>query len=92
MDAVPATLRAHALPLVELFESRSVTPPHQTCGDECHAFEMYDARNAMVREAAYARARARRFEPHHELEDWLTAEHEVDASLFAQLAPVGFVG
>jgi hypothetical protein len=92
MDAVPATFPAHVIPLVELFASRSVTPLHETFGEECHAFEIYDTRNALVREAAYARALARRFEPHHELEDWLAAEHEVDASLFAELAPVGFVG
>ncbi len=53
---------------------------------------MYDARNAMVRETAYLRAQARGFEPGHELEDWLAAEHEVDACLFAEIAPVGFVG
>jgi hypothetical protein len=53
---------------------------------------MYGARNAMVRRAAYLRAQARGFEPGHELVDWLAAEHEVDASLFAKIAPVGFVG
>ncbi len=79
-------------PLIELFESRTQTTLHETCNAECHAFEMYELRNAMVRDAAYLRAEARGFEPGHELDDWLAAEHEVDARLFAKLAPVGFVG
>jgi hypothetical protein len=51
-----------------------------------------DARNAMVREAVYLRAQARGFQPAHELEAWLVAEHQVDALLFAKIAPVCFVG
>ncbi len=53
-------------------------------------FQMYDARNAIVREAAYLLAQGAGFEPGHELQDWLAAEHEVDALLFARIAPVGF--
>ena len=92
MDAEHQTHQDHTLALVELFENRALGTLHETCGAECHAFEIYDARNAMVREAAYLHARARGFEPGHELEDWLAAEHEVDARLFAEIAPVGFVG
>lgn len=78
--------------LTDLFKAHTNSTLHECLGDECHAFEMYDARNVMVREAAYLRAEARGFEPGHELEDWLAAEHEVDARLFARIAPVGFVG
>lgn len=92
MDAAHHTHHEPTLPLVELFETRTLGPLHATCSAECHAFEMYDARNVMVREAAYLRAQARGFEPGQELEDWLAAEHEVDARLFAEIAPVGFVG
>jgi len=79
-------------PLVDLFASRTQTVLHETCNAECHAFEIYELRNSMVRDTAYLRAEARGFEPGHELEDWLAAEHEVDARLFAKLAPLGFVG
>jgi hypothetical protein len=92
MHATSHTLEDHTIPLGELFKSRATTALHETCGDECHAFEMYDARNVEVRDAAYLRAQARGFEPGHELEDWLAAEHEVDACLFAEIAPLGFVG
>lgn len=36
-------------------------------------------RHARIARAAYLRAERRRFEPGHELEDWLEAEREVDA-------------
>jgi hypothetical protein len=36
-------------------------------------------RQSKIAEAAYRRAHARGFEPGGELEDWLTAEREVDA-------------
>jgi aryl-alcohol dehydrogenase-like predicted oxidoreductase len=38
-------------------------------------------RNAMVAQAAYFRAERHGFTPGHELEDWVAAEHEVDALL-----------
>lgn len=80
-----------APPLAELF-AHADSPLHEHCGEDCHSFEIYAARNALVREAAYLRAQARGFEPGHELDDWLAAEHEVDARVFAEIAPVGFVG
>jgi len=92
MDAPHQTLHDPQIPLVELFASRTQTPLHEARGNQCHAFEMYGARNDMVQEAAYLRARARGFEPGHELADWLAAEHEVDGWLFAEIAPLGFVG
>jgi hypothetical protein len=92
MDAPKHSSPEQTIPLGELYKTRMQTPLHEACGNECHAFEMYDARNAMVREVAYFRAQARGFEPGQEIEDWLAAEHEVDAKLFAEIAPVGFVG
>lgn len=92
MDANPATTLNLEIPLAQLFASRTSQPLHETCGDSCHAFEMYERRNAKVREAAYFHAQARGFAPGHDLEDWLAAEHDVDACLFGEIAPVGFVG
>jgi hypothetical protein len=92
MDPPQQTLPEPTSLLAEVFDTRTQKILQETCGDECHAFEMYDARNAMVRQAAYRRAEARGFESGHELADWLAAEHEVDALLFAKIAPVGFVG
>lgn len=92
MEAPQQMPYKRAMPLAELFATCTQTTLHETCGDECRAFEMYDARNVLVREAAYLRAQARGFAPGHELDDWLAAEHEVDARLFAKIAPVGFVG
>jgi hypothetical protein len=42
-----------------------------------------DARRTMISEAAYLRAEQRGFASGYELEDWLFAEHEVDALLSA---------
>ncbi|HTY92668.1 MAG TPA: DUF2934 domain-containing protein [Steroidobacteraceae bacterium] len=92
MESTSHSLQDHAIPLADLFESAPVHPSHEAANGACHAFEMYEARNAKVREAAYLRAQARGFAPGHELDDWLAAEHEVDACLFAEIAPVGFVG
>jgi hypothetical protein len=38
-------------------------------------------RDQMIATAAYFRAANRQFEPGHELEDWLSAEREIDALL-----------
>jgi hypothetical protein len=92
MDAPHLTHNDSAIPLAELFASRTQTSLHEARGNQCHAFEMYGARNEMVQGAAYLRAQARGFEPGQELADWLAAEHEVDAWLFAEIAPIGFVG
>jgi hypothetical protein len=43
-------------------------------------------RNACIAEAAYFIAMHRRFSPGHELEDWLTAQSEVDARLIGECA------
>ncbi len=45
------------------------------------AFEQGPDRTAMIAEAAYLRAERRHFAPGRELEDWLTAEREIDSAL-----------
>lgn len=42
-----------------------------------------DARETMIREAAYYLAESRGFAPGHDLEDWLRAERDIDAALAA---------
>jgi hypothetical protein len=42
-----------------------------------------ETRRAMIAEAAYLRAEQRGFASGYELEDWLLAEREVDALLYA---------
>jgi hypothetical protein len=51
---------------------------------ETHLRETIDPerRRAMVAEAAYFYAEHRGFEPGHELEDWLAAEDQVNATLW----------
>jgi hypothetical protein len=45
------------------------------------AFIEPERRGVMIAEAAYYRAERRGFEPGHELEDWLTAEGEINGML-----------
>jgi hypothetical protein len=45
------------------------------------AFVDPQQRAALIAQAAYFRAMHRNFEPGHEVEDWLSAEAEVDAQL-----------
>lgn len=63
--------------------SRKVAPaiPPRSC----------ENREQMIREAAYLRAESRGFEPGHEVEDWLAAEHEVDLRIAAEIKQ-GFYG
>jgi hypothetical protein len=42
-------------------------------------------RGAMIATAAYFRAQRRNFATGHELEDWLSAESEIDAALLGEL-------
>jgi Protein of unknown function (DUF2934) len=51
----------------------AATPPRIQISDH--------ARRAMIAEAAYLRAERRGFAPGNEVEDWLSAEAEVDALL-----------
>ncbi len=43
-----------------------------------------EARRGMIAEAAYLRAERRGFVPGYELEDWISAESEVDSLLAAE--------
>jgi hypothetical protein len=90
----PATDLAPSEPAIGLSElfAHADAPLHEHGGEDCHSFEIHAARNALVREAAYLHAQTRGLQPGHELDDWLAAEREVDARVFAGIAPVGFVG
>lgn len=46
-----------------------------------------EAREEMIREAAYFRAERRGFESGHEIEDWLAAEREFERWLDTRAAP-----
>jgi hypothetical protein len=73
-ETVPSRKRAR--PRTSSSKSQlSVTAPSDAVSDE--------ARRAMISEAAYLRAEQRGFASGYELEDWLVAEREVDALLFA---------
>lgn len=50
----------------------------------CTAPRISEDRNACIAKAAYFIAMRRGFSPGHELEDWLTAENEVDARLIGE--------
>lgn len=76
---------------VRLSDSAKSTPrarthapqPSQPSGVAGHAGVLAgpEARHGMIAQAAYFRAQRRGFEPGRELEDWLTAEAEVEAML-----------
>jgi hypothetical protein len=48
-------------------------------------FDPSSSREALIATAAYYRAQKRGFRPGHEIEDWLTAEREVDGTGTAPL-------
>jgi hypothetical protein len=52
----------------------------------------WDDREQMIREAAYFKAAGRGFEPGHELEDWLAAEHELDLRIAGAEVKLDFYG
>lgn len=56
-------------------------PAVSLCMHTYRAPHTSDERNACIAEAAYFIAMRRGFSPGHELDDWLTAENEVDARL-----------
>lgn len=47
-----------------------------------------ERRQRMIAKAAYQRASWRGFAPGHELDDWLTAEREIDERLFSGDIPL----
>jgi hypothetical protein len=54
-------------------EPKAALAPEATAHDPAQ-------RHALIAEAAYYRAEQRRFEPGHELEDWLDAELDIERS------------
>jgi hypothetical protein len=48
-----------------------------------------DHRRALIAEVAYYRAERRGFEPGHEVQDWLSAEAEVDTALTLRVVKSG---
>jgi len=60
---------------------KAATPPSNSIVTRSSAYIEPEARNAMVAEAAYFRSAHRGFEPGHEIDDWLSAESEIDAAL-----------
>jgi hypothetical protein len=50
----------------------------------CIAPRISEDRNASIEKMAYSIAQRRGFSPGHELDDWLTAEKEVDARLIGE--------
>lgn len=67
--------------------SKAVAPPQATDAAMTQVTQAEispDARRAMIAEAAYLRAERRGFAPGYELEDWISAENEVDSLLEAE--------
>jgi hypothetical protein len=64
----------------------AVAIPPATLTHSCYG------REQMIREAAYLKAADRGFEPGHELEDWLAAEHELDLRVAGAEVKQGFYG
>ncbi len=58
-------------------EEQVATPVVRINGSESVSLDS-EARRAMIAEKAYFLAEQRRFEPGHELDDWLSAEREVE--------------
>jgi hypothetical protein len=56
-------------------------PPSNSVITRSSAYIEPEARDAMIAEAAYFRSAHRGFEPGHEVDDWLSAESEIDAAM-----------
>ena len=68
----------------------SIVPvPSDSAAIPAAPFTEPDRRHAMISDAAYFLAEQRDFCPGHELEDWLTAEREIDYSLNSDQAGSG---
>ncbi len=61
--------------------TRAAPPPENSVVTRSSAYIEPEARDAMIAEAAYFRSAHRGFEPGHEVDDWLSAESEIDAAL-----------
>jgi hypothetical protein len=60
---------------------RTISAAGSLCMQTHRAPHSLEERHACIAEAAYFIAMRRGFSPGHELEDWLTAENEVDTQL-----------
>jgi hypothetical protein len=60
---------------------KAAPPPSNSVVTRSSAYIEPEARDAMIAEAAYFRSAHRGFEPGHEVDDWLTAESDIDAAL-----------
>jgi hypothetical protein len=72
-EADPASLASDLLPNSIVTRSAAFIEPWR--------------RESMIAEAAYFLAERRQFDPGHELEDWFTAERQIDAALAHGDAP-----
>ena len=72
-------IAAHAAPRDVL--KPTISPAGSLCMQTYEAPHNLEECNACIAEAAYFIAMRRGFSPGHELEDWLTAEREVEARL-----------
>jgi Protein of unknown function (DUF2934) len=72
-------IAAHAAPRNVL--KPTIFPAGSLCMQRSRAPHNLEERNACIAEAAYFIAMRRGFSAGHELEDWVTAENEVDARL-----------
>ena len=66
--------------------------PNEQIPEETPAFIEHDRRHALIEQQAYYRAEERGFEPGHELDDWLTAERDVDQALTSDHEGPGLCG
>jgi tRNA(Ser,Leu) C12 N-acetylase TAN1 len=74
----------------EVFSAAASRPPNRTPRPAPRAsFIEPERHHAMISDAAYFLAEQRDFCPGHELEDWLSAERDIDSALGARQA-VGF--
>ncbi len=62
-------------------EDALVETPEDPAAEETPAFREDARRHALISEHAYYLAEEREFEPGHELDDWLSAEKEVEQAL-----------
>jgi len=70
-QAIPNKKEDTVAPVIEINESASVPTDSES-------------RRAMIAERAYCLAEQRRFEPGHELDDWLSAERELERVCLVQ--------
>jgi hypothetical protein len=79
-DAIESGMaKAHAIKARK--RRKAAPPPSNSVVTRSSAYIEPETRAAMIAEAAYFRSAHRGFEPGHEVDDWLTAESDIDAAL-----------